>query len=248
MELSILSQFGLNKNDIRVYEALLQLGRSKTGPIIKHIGISSSSTYASLSSLIHRGLVSYQVKNNIKYYQAEVPNQLIEDTRTQTNALEKISKEITSLPITHIERNDINVYQGIHGFRRAYEIMASEVKRGEEINAVTYSSYYGKSKQIRKFFGTLDKKLLLHTKAKIKIIVDKDLKKIITSDRAAFVKKYEFRCLPREYFTPCSFNVSDSMVVMGVSGKSPIAFTIRNKAVIDSFRTNFKLLWEKGEK
>jgi len=248
MELSILSRFGLNDNDIRLYEALFKLGRSKTGPLLQATGISSSSAYASLAALVRNGLASYQVRNNIKYYQAELPGRLLDETRAQTHALEKLSKELTSLPIAHMERNEVNVYQGVQGFKRAHEIMVSEAKPGEEINAITYSTYYGKSKQIRKFFSSLDRQLIVHKRCKIRMIVDRDLREIIRSDRSAFAKKYDFRWLPREYFSPCGINVSDSMVIIGVWGKNPIAFAMRNKAVIDSFRTNFDFLWSKGRK
>ena len=248
MELSILSRFGLNKNDIKVYDSLLKLGRSKTGAIIKESGISSSSAYMSLGELVKRALVSYQVRNNVKYYQAELPNQLLEDTKIQAQELERLSKEITSMPILHTERNEINVYQGFQGFKRAYETLAQEVKKGETVNVVTYSTYYGKSKYVRDFFARLDKNLLVVKHAKIQMLVDKDLKEIIMSDRGSFVKKYEFRCLPKEYFNPTCLNISDSMVVMGVWGKNPIAFSIRNPAVVESFRANFNFLWSKGNK
>ncbi len=248
MELSILSHFGLNANDTRIYEALLKLGRSKTGPLLIETGISSSSAYASLAMLVKNGLASYQVRNNIKYYQAELPEHLIEETKAQAQALERLTKEISSLPIAHTERNEVNVYQGIQGFKRAHEIMANEAKPGEEISATTFSTHYGKSKQIRKFYASLDRKLLLNKKCKIRIILDKDLKDIISSDRSSFVKKYEFRWLPREYFSPCGINISDSMVIIGVGGKNPIAFTMRNKTVIESFRTNFNFLWSKGRR
>lgn len=248
MELNILSRFGLNQNDIRVYKALLELGRSKTGAIMKSAQTSSSSTYLSLSALIEHGLVSYQVRNNVKYYQAEMPSQLIEETKSQTHSLEKLMKEIVSLPIKHVERNEVNLYQGVQGFKRAYEAMADEVKLGENINVVAFSAYYGKSKNVQKFFANLDKRLLTDLKCKIRIITDQDLKKIITADHSAFVKKYNFRCLPPEYFNPCCFNISDSMVVMGVWDKNPIAFTIRNPAIIESFRANFDFLWNKALK
>lgn len=248
MELSILERFGLNRNDILVYKALLEIGRSKTGAIMRQTGISSSSVYASLTPLVSRGLVSYQVRNNVKYYQAEMPDQLIEETKTQAQALEKIMQEIVFLPIKHAERNEVNLYQGVQGFKRAFEVMAGELKQGEVVNAIAYSTHYGKSKTIRSFFASFDKKLLTQIKCKINIIVDEDLRKIIVSDRRAFVKRYAFRCLPKEYFSPCCVNISNSMVVLGVWGKNPIAFTIRNQGVIDSFRANFNFLWEKGKK
>ena len=248
MELSILARFGLKKNEIRIYESLLHLGRSKTGAIMEHANISSSSTYMCLASLVKQSLVSYQVRNNVKYYQAELPDQLIEDTQAQAHALERLSKEISSLPITHAERNEINVYQGFQGFKRAYEALAGEVKRDECVKVITYSTHYGKSKLVRKFFAQFDQNLLLNVACRIQMLVDKDLKEIIMSDRSSFVKKYEFRCLPKEYFNPCCVNISDSMVVIGVWSKNPTAFSIRNPAVVESFRTNFDFLWAKGKK
>ncbi|MES2215996.1 MAG: helix-turn-helix domain-containing protein [Patescibacteria group bacterium] len=248
MQLSILSRFGLNKNDIAVYDSLLELGRSKTGAIITHARISSSSTYASLNALVRNGLVSYQVRNNVKYYQAEIPTQLIDETRHQTLALEKLSKEITSLPITKSERNEVNVYQGIHGIKRAHEIMANEVKPDEDVNVTAFSTYYARSKQIRRFFASLDKKLITQNKCKMRMIIDKELRDIVIADRPTYYKKYDFRTLPSEYFNPCGLSITDSMVVVSVWSKDPIAFTIRNKAVIDNFRANFNVLWSKGKK
>jgi len=248
MELTILERFGLNHNDIVVYKALLTIGRSKTGAIMHQTGISSSSTYASLASLVSRGLVSYQVRNNVKYYQAEMPEQLLEETKKQAHALEKIMQEIVFLPIQHAERNEVNLYQGVQGFKRAFEVMAGELKAGEMVSVITYSTHYGKSKSVRQFFAALDRRILVQTKCKINIVVDEDLKKIITEDRNSFAKRYTFRCLPKEYFSPCCVNISDSMVVLGVWGKNPIAFTIRNHGVIDSFRSNFNFLWDKGKK
>ncbi|MBU3668658.1 MAG: hypothetical protein FGM57_01680 [Candidatus Taylorbacteria bacterium] len=243
MNLEILKKIGLNDNEIRVYNTLLLQGRQKTGKIISTSGISSSSVYASLESLIKKGLVSYQVKNNIKYYQAEMPDSLIEESKEQTKALEELLKDIKMLPVPENERNEVNVYQGVSGFKRAYEIMASELKKGEIVNVVTYSAYYGKRKSIRDFFADLDKGIFKKG-AYISMIADDDLMQIIKKDRP-FASKYNMKRLPKEYFNPSCFNVSDTMVVMGVwSAKEPIAFIMRNPAIVESFRNNFKFLWQ----
>lgn len=246
MDLDILNKLGLNKNDTSVYATLLRIGRNKTGKIISETGISSSSVYVSLNALIKRGLVSYQVRNNVKYYQAEMPHELIETSKSQVVALEKMMREIVSLPIPTDERNEINVYQGLQGFKRAYEALSAELEEGEEVNVVTYSNYYGKNKQVRNFFAEFDKDIF-RKKCKISMIVDDELKKTIETDRSSFVKKYKFKCLPKEYFNPSCFNVSNSMVVMGVWSKNPVAFTIRNPAIVESFRSNFKFLWKLGK-
>ncbi len=248
MNFNILTQIGLNKNEIKVYETLFRLGTSKTGAIMRIAEISSSSTYTSLASLTKRGLVSFQVKNNIKYYRAEVPTDLVQNMKKQTSALETLTKELSQLPITHQERNEINMYQGMEGFKRAYESMLTELKSGEQVSVITYSLYYGKSKQIRTFFSQFDKKLFSTYKCKVRMLVDKNLKQIIASDRPGIVRKYQFKCLPKEYFSPCCFNISESMVVMGVFGSNPVAFTMRNPAIIKSFQANFDLLWNLAKK
>lgn len=247
MDLAILRSLGLNQNDVKVYASLLQNGRSKTGAIIKDARVSSSSAYASLSALIGKGLVSFQVKNNIKYYQAESPAVLIDEAKARTRALEGLSREISILPIVKNERNEINVFEGEQGFKRAHELMVEEAAKGSEIRAITYSKHYGKSKQVRRFFASMDHRLFAK-RCRIRLIVDEPLKDIIVRDRHGFAKKYEFRCLPSEYFSPSGINLSDSMLVIGVWDKKPIAFTIRNKAIIESFRTNFDFLWSKGRK
>ena len=89
MNTSILKSFDLNRNDILVYETLLKIGRSKTGPIIRNSLVGSSRVYESLRILVSRGLVSYQVRNNIKYYQKDKADILICDSSIEIQKTEE---------------------------------------------------------------------------------------------------------------------------------------------------------------
>ena len=130
MNTSILKNYGLNRNDIIIYETLLKIGRSKTGPIIKNSQIVSSRVYESLRLLVLRGLVSYQVRNNIKYYQAESPLQLLEEAEKNKLALKELAREVTSLPIILPSRNEVNIFEGKHGFKMAYNQHIERIKKG----------------------------------------------------------------------------------------------------------------------
>jgi len=68
-----LQELGLNRRESICYTALLELGSSKTGAIVKKTGIPSSKIYEILDKLINRGLVSYIKIGKIKHYQASDP-------------------------------------------------------------------------------------------------------------------------------------------------------------------------------
>ena len=76
MNSQILEQIGLSKNEIKVYFALLELDQSSATPIIKKSNIPYSKLYQTLDKLLGKGLVSFVIKNNVKYFQANTPDNL----------------------------------------------------------------------------------------------------------------------------------------------------------------------------
>ena len=74
---TILKRQGFTNNEVLIYEYLLKNGRSKSGPIIKHTKVASSAFYEAVSSLTNKGFISYEVINNIKFYNPETPERQI---------------------------------------------------------------------------------------------------------------------------------------------------------------------------
>ena len=56
--MEILQELGLTQREIRVYLALLELGSTTTGSIIKRSEVPNSKIYEILESLQNKGLVS----------------------------------------------------------------------------------------------------------------------------------------------------------------------------------------------
>lgn len=245
MNTSILKNFGLNKNDILVYETLLKIGRAKTGPIIRNSLVGSSRVYESLRSLVARGLVSYQVRNNIKYYQAESPDQLISEADKNITGLKEFAKEIIQLPITLPSRNEVNIYEGKHGFKMAFNQHIERIKKGEKICVIGFSKRaYTKSasaRELRSFFTNTDYQMM-SKKAYARVLTDRELMPILKKERidaSIYIIKY----LPAGYFGPCAVNISETEVLLSIWGESPIVFSIKNPIMIKSFQTNFDFLW-----
>ena len=64
MDTSILKEIGFSDREIRVYIALLEIGKSTAGPISIKANLSQTKVYETLGKLIEKGLVSF----NLRFY------------------------------------------------------------------------------------------------------------------------------------------------------------------------------------
>ena len=109
MEDRILEEIGLTHNEIIVYKTLLQLGQTTAGPLTKKSGIHRSRVYESLNKLINKGLVSYSIKANIKYFSAQNPETIIDFLEEKKKAVKEILPELKSLQIFKPEKQESNI-------------------------------------------------------------------------------------------------------------------------------------------
>ena len=112
MENKILEEAGLTKNELTVYKALLQLGSTTAGPLTKKSGIHRSRVYESLNRLIEKGLVSYKIKANRKYFQAQNPEALVDFIEEKKQKIQSIVPELKAMQIFKPEKQEANVFEG----------------------------------------------------------------------------------------------------------------------------------------
>ena len=74
----ILEKLGLTKAEILVFSTLVQGGSSGIGNVIKKSQLHRGTVYNTLQRLIQKGLVSYVIKSNKKYFSASEPDFLKE--------------------------------------------------------------------------------------------------------------------------------------------------------------------------
>ena len=79
----LLEGLGLTKGEIKVYFALLEIGSSTTGEVIKKAKVSRSKVYEMLDRLIDRGLVSFVIRENTKYFEAADPDHILHYVRRE---------------------------------------------------------------------------------------------------------------------------------------------------------------------
>ena len=97
MQTNILEELGLTKNESTIYLFLLKVGETTTGSIIKETGIANSRVYESLSSLISKGLVSYNIQKDGKHFQAASPSKFSEIEEQRKKKIQEMLPQLNSM-------------------------------------------------------------------------------------------------------------------------------------------------------
>lgn len=112
-----LKELNLDDNEIKVYMACLSLGSSKVNEIAKRAALIRTTCYGVLKTLIEKGLISNVLKNEITYYQAASPKQLVEMLDEKKRKINSILPQLERIkefvPIMH----DVQLFEGSEGLK-----------------------------------------------------------------------------------------------------------------------------------
>lgn len=130
-----LSQAGLTGSEVSVYLALLRLGESSTGPIIKHAGIATGKAYLVLDKLAKKGMVTHAIRSGVKHYRPQPPENILsfldERIRTLQDIRTTVAQRLPELHAMYAQRerpSSTEVYEGERGFRAFHDALLSQGK------------------------------------------------------------------------------------------------------------------------
>ncbi|MAG91686.1 hypothetical protein CMO83_03355 [Candidatus Woesearchaeota archaeon] len=246
MELKILKDIGLTEGEIKVYVALLELGKSTVGKIIDQSGISQSKVYDVLKRLTGKGLVSYIVEGKIKHYKAAQPKQILdfidkkeENLRQNKHEFRKILPDLESRQKTGDKKFSAEVFEGNRGLITVFDMSFDESRKGDTVYALGYPPYASKlfDEYWRGYYKKCDKKGIIR-----KVIYDYEtwfLKKR-TGRKLSF-----YKYMPKGVYTPpWIFIFNDKVAIMNVTPEQKVCFLIQNKEVAESYIQYFNLVWK----
>ena len=246
----LLSEIGLTKSEIAVYFALLDLGSSTTGPIVKKAKIASGKVYLILDRLILKGLVTYVIKAGTKHYQAKDPEQLLdylkekkEDLRKKEIKLKKVIPHFKAKYEKQKHKSCAEVYEGTKGFKAFYEWVLKELKSGDTINILGVPSEANEKFQI--YLMSWNKRRI-KLGIKMRIIYNHDCRKF--GKRREIMKLTKVKYMKQELETPAWIDVfKEYVVTINVHG-TPMIFLIKNKESADSYKKYFEIIWKQSLK
>jgi len=89
-----LSKLGLENQEIKTYLALLDLGESTATKLSERTGLGRVHMYQITNKLIEKGLASYVIRNNVRYFSAADPETLLKDLEEKEQNLKEILPEL----------------------------------------------------------------------------------------------------------------------------------------------------------
>jgi len=243
---TILEEIGLTKSEVKIYLSLLEIGTSSAGEIVKKSKTTSSKIYETLEKLSIKGLVSSIIQEGVKMYAATNPSQILDFLNEKENRIKK-QKKVIELILPELEKklkntphdSEARVYKGLKGLKSAFYEKLGTLNKGDTFLSMGVPS---RSEEVNTFFLKYGKEL---EKRGIKI---KSLFGIEAKGEPQ-TKEKKLKNLKVKYFddnTAAATNVlGDRVIIFPKEVKEPILFVIDNKDVAQSFRIQFKKLWNK---
>lgn len=246
MEFKELKEIGLTEGEIKVYEALLDLGESTKTKIAERSNVSPSKIYDVLHRLKEKGLVSMVKKQGIAHFSAANP-ELIRDYLQQKQ--EKIKHEqkladqlIPTLLLKYQKTEqdaDVEVFYGWKGMKTCFDDIVKTLEKGDT-NYIFGASTGHDSQQADIFFQQYYPKKKNKGFA-TKIIFNENVRSNKTRTKPFLEKPNQMRFLHHDTFT--EINLYKNTVLFIMLFKKPIIIRIKSKEAADSFRKFFETMW-----
>ncbi len=233
-----LHTIGFDEKEVLMYVALLKRGESSATIISKETGIERTLVYYILERLLGKGLVSFKQKNNVKYYAASDPKNILvslnEKLKVYKNVLPTLQKMKRATSDGDLQ---VDVFKGFEGSKA---VLRDIFKTKKEILVL------GEQGQLQKeypeykhvYFHSLEK-----TNIQERVIVREDLRGKVGSS-----KKSEFRYVSKDSISPTTTTISDDKIIITVWEKPTYHIVIKSKKIADSYKTYFQHVWKGAKK
>jgi len=238
MDIEKLKHIGFNDNEAKVYLALLQLEDALVSEIAEKTKINRSLLYTILDVLIKKGIVTYILKNNVRYYRAAEPNKILTMLKEKEKMFASILPEILSLHKHKNKKPIVEVLEGVEGIKTMLNDVLNKKKEWYAFNApgkgpeILGPGVHAFEKERQK------KKIILNV---VSIRTEEAIKRGKEFEK---MKYTNVRYMPKNYESPASnWIYGDRIAIIFWYKEFPFAIRIIDKNLAESYKNYFKTLW-----
>ena len=230
----ILEDLGLNKNEARVYLALNELGTSTVHNIANKSGVHRTNVYDSLKKLISRGLVSFIVKENVKYYETTPSDNLVNMLKVKETELLRI------LPQLQL-REKMAQHEGQTFILKGAQAFLSALRNFLECGDKTMMVFGAPPPVNMRPHVNLFHQDRMKKKVMIKVLYDYNDEERIKFTRS--LKYSDVRFCNLQLQSPVSNCICGDQVLLALWTKNPYVIHIKNKEIADAYKQYFNMMW-----
>lgn len=246
MQSEDLTKLGLTQGEAKVYLALLKLGSSTVGPIVKESKIAYSNIYEVLERLTKKGLVTFIKKEKTKYFQATPPNRLEEylqnkekEIQGQKDSLKKLMPSLNKLIKNEKSKTEAEIFIGTNGLKTAYEKLVENVTKNDELLFFyIYEKEYAEKSDL--FYNNIFES---SKKAKSRGLANKEYKKSWFMEKAKKYWKMKFVDFP----LPGNIDIIHDKIFIVSWHPEITGILIQSESIANHFRNYFNKIWEIGK-
>ena len=238
-----LEQLGLTRIEAEVYIALLKIGSTTTGPLVKASELHRATVYDVLKRLMEKGLVNYIIKEKTKYFIPASPNRIKDYLHEKEKDIEAKEKELDKeLPLllkvynSKLNKNNSFLFKGLKGIQVAIFQALESLNKDDEVLAMGLVS-----RKDEKYNILWEKWHNERVSKKVKC-------------RAIFSEKGEYYNILKkmklmdikiiEELTLSPIDIIGDKVLIFTYGEEPSCLYIENKEIAESFNSFFETMWK----
>lgn len=243
MLIAELEELGLSKEEAQVYLTVLELGGSFASTIASKAKIPRVNCYYVLESLRHRGLITSNLKGNVKFFVAEPPQVLVNQIQEKYAHAKKLLPQLLSLISAQAFKPIIRSYEGIEGIKTIFD---QTLEAESEVLGYTNLAALGQ---------LLPDYLPNYTQKLVKKQIKTRLLSPSTVEARDFIKKFYPKNYPEElveilFVNPKEFNFENqisiygnTVAVMSLDPEESIGLLIESAVYARTQRAVFNLAW-----
>lgn len=230
MDKTIFKEIGLQEGETTLYISLLKLKEATATQIAQHTGVHRSYIYDLIEKLKEKGLVSFVIKNNTKYFIPANPKRLLDYIKEKEEKINQIIPDLLNLTKTKKEGIKVEIYKGKEGIKT---ILNDLLKEGE--NYLLFGHL--KFEELMPIYIDQFVRIANEKKIKEQAILEKGTKIIQT-------KRHEYKYISKEYLFPNATVVYGNKIAIFLWQEPYYAILTESKDLAQSYKTHFNLLWK----
>jgi len=247
-----LEKIGLTNGEIKVYEALLELGETTKTKLAKKSEVSPSKIYDVTNRLIRKGIISSVRKKGVLHFKAANPNRLkdfIKNKEEEINQEKQIVSNMLPMLMAKYQRNeediDIDVFYGWDGLKTAF--LTLENSMGKKDVSYVFGASVGLAPKQGDIFWKQHQARVEKRGFKVKIIFNEDMRKgrVLRHEYYDNHPLHKLRYLHQE--TMNELYIYKNHILIFISLKKPVGILIKNKETVNAYKKFFETMWKQAK-
>jgi len=240
MDTKILEDLGFTNAEIKIYLALLELGKSSVGPIIEKSGLQSSVVHTTIHKLVNKGFVSFVKEGQRNHYSAANPKHISDYIDDKKKEFEELLPFLLNKQDEAKEKSEVTTFRGIKGIRELlYELLEAGGKEHHTLGSSIDSVMMGDPFWLNYHRRRVDKGI------KAKLLFNESLKEWALKNRYTNTE-YKFTKSGFEPLTETIIRNDKIGIIIWVT--PPLGVLIHNKIAAESYDKFWKVIWDSNKK